>query len=198
MLVVNTNELIHVLTPLVETFEDLLIPYYVGGSVVSSVYGELRNTFDIDVVADIQLKHVVSLVKRLETEYYIDADMIRDAIRHRSSFNLIYLDTMFKVDIFLPKPRLFTEQERLRARKEVIEEGTRPFYLSSPEDIILNKLEWYKMGDEISTRQWNDILGVMRRQAKTLDLTYLRQWAIELNVLELLERAFAETHINRE
>lgn len=194
----NTSELIRVLTPLVEAFEDLLIPYYVGGSVVSSVYGELRNTFDVDVVADIQLKHVVSLVKRLETEYYIDADMIRDAIRHLSTFNLIYLETMFKVDVFLPKPRLFTEQERLRARKEVIEEGTRPFYLSSPEDIILNKLEWYKMGDEISTRQWNDILGVMRRQANTLDLTYLRQWAIELNVLELLERAFAETHINRE
>ncbi len=72
-------------------------------------------------------------------------------------------------------------------------EGTRPFYFSSPEDIILNKLEWYKMGDEVSTRQWGDIIGVMRRQAKTLDLAYLRQWAGELNVLELLERAFAET-----
>lgn len=137
----NTNELVRVLTPFVEALEDLQISYFVGGSVVSSVYGELRNTFDIDVVADIQLKHVVSLVRRLETEYYIDADMIRDAIRHRSSCNLIYLDTMFKIDIFLPKLRQFTQQERLRARKEVIEEGTRTFYLSSPEDIILNKLE---------------------------------------------------------
>jgi hypothetical protein len=192
MVVVGTSELIRVLTPLVEAFEDLQIPYYVGGSVVSSVYGELRNTFDIDVVADVQLKHVVSLVKRLETEYYIDADTIRDAIRHRSSFNIIYLDSMFKVDIFLPKPRPFAQQERLRARKEVIEAGTRPFYLSSPEDIILNKLEWYKMGNEISTRQWNDIIGVIKRQAETLDIAYLRQWARELNVVELLERALLE------
>ena len=197
MLVVNTNELIRVLTPLVEAFEDLQISYYIGGSVVSSVYGELRNTFDIDVVADIQIKHVISLVKRLEAEYYIDADMIHDAIHHQSSFNLIYLASMFKVDVFLPKPRPFTQQERLRARKAVIEEGTRSFYLSSPEDIILNKLEWYKMGNEISNRQWNDIIGVMRRQAKTLDLAYLQHWAVELNILELLERALAETNMNR-
>ena len=75
-------------------------------------------------------------------------------------------------------------------------EGTRSFYLSSPEDIILNKLEWYKMGNEISNRQWNDIIGVMRRQSKTLDLAYLQHWAVELSVLELLEQAFAETSIN--
>lgn len=192
----GTSEIIRVLTPLVVSFEDLQITYYIGGSVVSSVYGELRSTFDVDLVADIQIKHVISLVKRLESEYYIDADMIREAIHHRSSFNLIYLASMFKVDIFLPKPRPFTEQERLRARKEVIEEGGRPFYLSSPEDIILNKLEWYKMGNEISTRQWHDIIGVINRQAKTLDLAYLHHWAVELNVLELLERAFAETNLN--
>ena len=104
----------------------------------------------------------------------------------------------YLVDVFLPKQRRFTQQERLRARKEVIEAGTRPFYLSSPEDIILNKLEWYKMGDEVSARQWGDLIGVMRRQAKTLDLAYLRQWAGELDVVELLERAFAETGIQSE
>jgi hypothetical protein len=192
----NLDNVIHALLPVINVLEELGIPYYLGGSLASSTYGISRPTQDADVVADIQIKHVVSIVKRLEAEYYIDADMIRDAISHHSSFNIIYLNSMFKVDIFLPKPRQFTQQERLRARKEVIEEGTRPFYFSSPEDIILNKLEWYKMGDEVSTRQWGDIIGVMHRQAKTLDLAYLRQWAGELDVLQLLERAFAETGIN--
>jgi hypothetical protein len=192
----NLDNVIHALLPLIDALDAFGIPYYLGGSVASSTYGVSRPTQDADVVADIQIKHVISLVKRLEAEYYIDADMIRDAIHHQSSFNLIYLASMFKVDVFLPKPRPFTQQERLRARKEVIEEGTRSFYLSSPEDIILNKLEWYKMGNEISNRQWNDIIGVMRRQSKTLDLAYLQHWAVELSVLELLERAFAETSIN--
>ena len=96
MLVVETNELVQVLIPLVEVLDDLQISYYIGGSVVSNVYGELRSTFDVDVIADIQLKHVLSLVRRLKSEYYIDADMIRDAIRHKSSFNIIYLASMFK------------------------------------------------------------------------------------------------------
>jgi hypothetical protein len=189
----NMDNVIYALLPVIEAMEQFGIPYYLGGSVASSTYGVSRPTQDADVVAEVQIKHVVSLVKRLEAEYYIDADMIRDAIHHQSSFSIIFLDSMFKVDIFLPKPRPFTQQERSRARKEVIEGGTRPFYLSSPEDIILNKLEWYKMGNEVSTRQWCDLIGVMKRQAKTLDLAYLRQWATELNVLELLERAFAET-----
>ena len=92
----------------------------------------------------------------------------------------------------IPKPRSFSQQERLRARPVILIEGTRPFLLSSPEDIILNKLEWYKMGGEISTRQWNDVLGVLNRQKATLDLVYLRQWAQDLQVSDLLERVLAE------
>jgi hypothetical protein len=192
MLVVDTSEIVHVLLPLIEVFDDLQILYYVGGSVVSSVYGEPRGTLDADIVADIHFKHVNSLVRGLQAEYYIDADMIRDAIRHRSSFNIIYLDSMFKIDVFLPKTRQYAQQERLRARKEVIAEGVRPFYLSSPEDIILNKLEWYKMGEQVSTRQWNDLIGVIKRQGATLDLPYLHLWARELRVADLLARALHE------
>jgi hypothetical protein len=188
----NTNDVIAVLLPLIEALEDFAIDYYLGGSVVSSAYGVSRPTQDVDVVADIHLKHVNSLVRRLQAEYYIDADMIRDAIRHRSSFNIIYLDSMFKIDVFLPKTRQYAQQERLRARKEVIAEGVRPFYLSSPEDIILNKLEWYKIGEQVSTRQWNDLIGVIKRQYATLDLPYLHLWARDLHVADLLARALRE------
>jgi hypothetical protein len=59
-------------------------------------------------------------------------------------------------------------------------QGTRVFYVASPEDTILHKLEWYRIGNEISDRQWNDILGVLKVRGKTLDLTYLRQWASQL------------------
>lgn len=162
---------------MVEIFDDFGISYYIGGSVASSAYGQRRGTADVDVVADIQLSQAQRLVKLLEQEYYISVDMIKDAIRHRSSFNIIYLSTMTKIDIFIPKPRSFSQQEHLRARPMILIAGTRPFLLSSPEDIILNKLEWYKMGGEISTRQWNDVLGVLQRQKATLDLSYLRQWA---------------------
>jgi hypothetical protein len=163
----NTNEIVEALTPLVEAFEDLGIVYYVGGSVASSTYGMSRPTQDVDVVADLQFQHARSLVKRLEAEYYIDADAVQDAIRRRSSFNAIHQDTMLKVDIFIPKYRQFAQQERLRARPGVLAEGTRPFYFYSPEDIlgdsqprndIPNLLKMYEVGkvklDELVTRTY--------------------------------------------
>ena len=58
--------------------------------------------------------------------------------------------------------------------------------------MILVKLSWYQMGGEISERQWHDILGMLKIQEKNLDLDYLRHWAQELNVSDLLQRALMD------
>jgi hypothetical protein len=188
----NTSQILAAITPVVEALEQLGVPYHIGGSVASSIYGILRATIDVDLVADLRLEQVRPLVKQLEAAYYIDEDMIRDAIGHRSSFAVIHLDTMLKVDIFIPKSRLFDQEELRRVQQEVLAEGTRPFNVASPEGTILNKLEWYRMGGEVSDRQWNDILGVLKVQGTHLDMDYLQRWAASLKVTDLLERALAD------
>lgn len=188
----NTSQILAAITPVVEALEQLGAPYHIGGSVASSIYGILRATIDVDLVADLRLEQVRPLVKQLEAAYYIDEDMIRDAIRHRSSFAVIHLDTMLKVDIFIPKSRLFDQEELRRVQQEVLAEGTRPFNVASPEGTILNKLEWYRMGGEVSDRQWNDILGVLKVQGTHLDMAYLQRWSASLNVTDLLERALVD------
>ena len=188
----NVPDILAAITPIVEALEELGIPYHIGGSVASSLYGLPRLTIDADLVADIRMKHVRPLVEQLETDYYIDEDMIRDAIRRQSSFNVIHQDTILKVDIFISKSRLFDQEELRKIRQEVLSEGTRPFNIASPEGTILNKLEWYRMGGEVSDRQWNDILGVLKVQGTNLDIAYLRHWAANLNVTDLLERAFVD------
>ena len=188
----NVPDILAAITPIVEALEELGILYHIGGSVASSLYGLPRLTIDADLVADIRMKHVRPLVEQLETDYYIDEDMIRDAIRRQSSFNVIHQDTILKVDIFIPKSRLFDQEELRKIRQEVLSEGTRPFNIASPEGTILNKLEWYRMGGEVSDRQWNDILGVLKVQGTNLDMAYLRHWAADLKVTDLLERAFVD------
>ena len=188
----NSSEIIQALTPLVDVFERFTIPYYIGGSVASSVHGKRRATQDVDIIAAIQRHHVQTLVKLLENEYYIDGAMINDAIRHHSSFNLLHNDTGVKVDVFVLKTSAFAQHELSRAQEDVLEPGTRSFYFASPEDIILNKLRWWKMGGGISTRQWNDILEVIKRQANVLDLPYLRQFAPSLGVSDILKQALTE------
>jgi len=83
--------------------EDLRIPYFIGGSLASALFGVIRATRDVDLVADIQSQHVGPLSERLKTSFYVQAKDIHDAIRHRSSFNIIHLETFFKADVFVLK-----------------------------------------------------------------------------------------------
>ncbi len=118
---------------------------------------------------------------------------MRDAIERQSSFNLIHYETAFKVDIFVRKSRAFDQMQLDRRRLSVIaSDPEESVYITSPEDTILAKLEWYRMGGEVSDRQWRDILGVLKTRAGELDLEYLRKWAAELHVSDLLERVLKE------
>lgn len=177
-----------------QTLEQLGIPYAVGGSLASSLHGVMRSTLDIDIVADMQTEHIQPLVEALSKEFYADGEMMKDAIEHRSSFNLIHYETAFKVDIFIRKPRAFDQMQLSRRRVSVI--ATDPeesVYITSPEDTVLAKLEWYRMGGEVSDRQWRDILGILKTRTGDLDVEYLHKWAAELHVSELLERALQES-----
>lgn len=188
-----TDDLREALAPLADALEALQVDYRVGGSVASSALGVGRSTLDIDVVADLPLAQVDALVGRLGEAYYVDADMIRDAIRRRASFNVIHLATMMKVDVFILKARPFDREAFTRVTRSPLDEhDARAFPLTTAEDIVLHKLEWYRLGGGVSGRQWEDVLGVLRVQGAALDRDYLGRWARELAVDDLLERAFAE------
>lgn len=88
-----------VVAALAEVFDALGIPYLVGGSLASSLYGIPRATLDADLMADVRSSHVAPLTEALEGDFYVAAELISDAVRHRSSFNVIHLATMFKADI---------------------------------------------------------------------------------------------------
>lgn len=174
--------------------EELGIPYAVGGSLASSVHGVMRSTIDMDIVADMRMEHIQPLVDALSKEFYADDEMMREAIQHHSSFNLIHYESAFKVDVFIRKARAFDQMQLERRRPSVIAtDPEQSIYVTSPEDVVLSKLEWYRMGGEVSDRPWRDVLGVLKTRQGELELDYLRKWAGELKVGDLLERALAES-----
>ena len=178
----------------VNVLESLDIPYFIGGSLASAVHGVVRATMDVDLVADMRLEQVEPFVQRLGEDFYADAAMIRDAIRRRSSFNLLHLQTMFKVDIFIRRQRAYDRSQFERRISQTLSlEPEMTAYIASPEDTILAKLEWYRQGGEISDRQWRDVRNVIDVQADRLDWAYLRQWAAQLNLSDLLERVRNES-----
>ncbi len=187
------SDWVPVLQPVIYAFNALGVPFQVGGSLASSAWGLPRSTQDADLVADLQLQHVDQFVARLQDSYYIDASMIRDAIAKQSSFNLLHLATMLKVDVFILKRSAFDDAAFQRARPQWLDDPqSEQVLFTSPEDIILHKLVWYQLSGEVSERQWLDVLGVLKVQAEDLDAAYLREWAAKLGVAELLARAWQE------
>jgi hypothetical protein len=178
----------------VEVLESLGIPYWIGGSLASAFYGVARSTLDTDLVADLKPEQVESFVSKLEPTFFIDLEMVLDAILHQGSFNIIHRDSMFKVDVFILKARPFEQaQLQRRIRQTVSIDPERAAYVCTSEDIILAKLEWYLLGGEVSERQWRDIIGVLKVQSGRVDNEYLRRWAVFLGVNPLLERAIVES-----
>jgi len=182
--------------PVIQAFEKLSIPYYIGGSIASSVYGMARATLDIDIIADLKVNHIAHLNQILENQFYIDEDMIADAIRTNSSFNLIHLETMIKIDVFMHKDEPYPVEALQRIRKDTLEElANVEIYFSSPEDIIIAKLQWYKIGGFVSERQWLDVIGVIKVQGDLLDKKYLKRWSQKLELSSLMQKAFDEAGV---
>ena len=171
----------------------LNVTYAIGGSFASALHGVMRATMDADLVADLQLEHTAPLAQALGDAFFSDVEMMRDAIHHHSSFNLIHLETMFKVDVFVAKPRAFDRSQLARRQLHMLsEDPERHAYVTSAEDIVLAKLEWYRQGSETSDRQWRDVLGLLKVQGDRLDREYMQRMAAELRVVDLLRRAFEE------
>ncbi len=190
----NTPDLIAAIEPVADLFERMSVSYSVVGSIASSAHGVARATLDVDLVADLRPRHVQPIVDALIDQYYVDFDAAADAVRRRSMFNVVHLATMLKLDIYVLTRRPF-DQESFRRRRSVSlddVDGAREFPVDTAEDTVVHKLEWYRAGGGVSERQWGDIIGVLKVQADALDTNYMRTWAKQLGVVDLLERALAE------
>jgi hypothetical protein len=182
----------------VDVLESLQVPYFVVGSLASAVYGVTRATMDADLVADLRTGHAEPLAHGLGNAFYADPDTIRDAILRRSSFNVIHLATAFKVDMFVCRDQPYDrEQLRRRTPRPVGREPGRMAYFATVEDTVLSKLVWYRAGGDVSQRQWADVVGMLRVQRGDVDGEYLRAWAQELGLANLLERAVREARSER-
>ncbi len=162
------------------------IDYMITGSLVSSLQGEPRSTHDIDIVVALNSNQAPAILSAFRSpDFYADADAIMSAISDRGSFNVIDMRSGYKIDFWLLKDNAF-DQSRFRRRVQDDIDGVM-MAVSSPEDTILMKLNWARQSGG-SEKQYRDALRVYELQYAHLNQGYLTQWAIDLEVTELLQQ----------
>ncbi|MGI9167568.1 MAG: DUF6036 family nucleotidyltransferase [Pyrinomonadaceae bacterium] len=186
-----------VLSQVASILEQQGVTYVLVGSLASSMHGMYRSTADIDLLADIKPEQVRPLLNALEKSFYVDELAVQQAIALHRSFNAIHFESVFKVDIFIPKADDFAKiQLERRQLRKIAPDIDQFIYVATAEDTILAKLRWYLAGDKVSSTQWSDVLGILGAQKLNLDVDYLREWADKLGLRELLEQAFLSVEGN--
>ena len=176
-----------------DALEALRLRYTVGGSLASSMSGEPRSTLDVDMVVAITENDIGSIVAALGTEFYVSEDALRRAVRERSTANLIHHRTSIKIDLFVMGSTPLDENQMQRRRRvQVSSDPDRFLYMHPPEDILLQKIRWFRRGGETSDRQRRDILGIVKVQGDRLDRDYLQRNAVLIGGEDLLRRALGE------
>ncbi|HEY2785915.1 MAG TPA: hypothetical protein VGJ05_13175 [Fimbriiglobus sp.] len=178
----------------IRTLDRLGIEYAIGGSIASSLHGIGRMTRDADLTAVPFGGKVDAFLSSFpESEYYLSEQAVREAIRTRSSFNILHPPTGYKIDVFVQKDKPFDRSAfGRRFPFPFAEVPGGEVMLFTAEDMILLKLDWFRLGGGVSDRQWGDVQGMIKTQADHLDGAYLRRWAADLNLSDLLEEAFVE------
>lgn len=172
-----------VIKKVAQVFENKNIPYMLTGAIAVGYYGRPRFTHDIDLIIQVQVKDAQKIVGLFEKEFYVAIEGIIEAIEQGTMFNLIHPETSFKVDCWILKNEDYAMTAFARRRKELIfDQG---IYISSSEDLIISKLDWYKKSD--LRKHYTDVLGIFEVQGARLDLDYLRKWAKHLSLLDILE-----------
>jgi hypothetical protein len=167
------------------------LTYMFVGSMASTLHGPPRSTQDIDLVVALGRAGLAPLLAAFpESDYYLSPEAAREAVARRTSFNVIDLRSGWKADIMVRRDRAFSHAELgRRVRADILGVST---WVATVEDTILSKLEWSRLAGG-SSRQVDDVRGLIETQAERLDLAYLEHWATELGVRDAWHALAAES-----
>ena len=167
----------------IQALESTGIPYMITGSQASAYYGEPRFTRDIDIVPDTKPEQAEEFITFFPSnEFYCDKEMIEEEIERRGQFNIIHTASGLKIDIILTKTTPFSQTEFARRNRSAVFSDQDAFF-TSPEDVIIKKMEYYKEGG--SEKHLRDIAGILKISGEAVDKNYIANWSRQLGLTEI-------------
>jgi hypothetical protein len=167
----------------VGVLERMKLKYFVTGSLASTAYGEARLTHDIDIVLQLPPTRVREFCVAFGAdEFYVSEEAVRVEAARGGQCNVIHPASGLKIDLIFPSADELNTSRFSRIRRLVATPGVEAWF-SSPEDIILKKMEFYREGG--SEKHLRDITGILKVSGEEVDREYVREWARKLGVEEI-------------
>jgi len=170
MLITNLLEVIS------QTLDNLQIPYMLSGSLALNLYAIPRATRDIDMIVELQERHIAQFIAAIKDKFYFSESTIKEEIKRSGMFNIIHLESSYKIDFIVRSSHPFEIQKFQRRQK--IEFLGSTIWVITLEDLIISKLMWIQQLE--SELQKRDIQSLLEN-SKT-DLDYVKQWCKELKL----------------
>ena len=174
------GEELDVLKDISQRLANARISYMITGSMAMNLYARPRMTRDIDIVIHLSSDCLKILVDALEKDYYIDPDIVRQALnRPPHMFNVIHEDVIVKVDFIIKQDNIYANTAFGRRRSFDLFE--QEIDVISPEDLIISKLNWAR--DSYSEIQLNDVRTLL--SIDELDMLYIKKWICNLELYSI-------------
>ena len=183
-------DLVSLLKLVIKKLEKLEIPYMLTGGLAVSFWGLPRTTHDIDIIIKAKREDKDKIVNIFKKDFYISEEAVSQAIEQSFTFNIIHYKAGLKIDFWLTKKDPFGILEFQRKQKKKI--FGKEIFIISPEDLILEKLLWYKKGE--SPRHLEDIAGII--EISKPDINYIKVWAIQESTIEIFEEILRNRSLN--
>lgn len=175
---------------LADLFEEIGVRYVIGGSVASSLIGEPRSTVDIDIAVELRPSNLDLFLQRVRPTFYVPESDAARAVREKDSFNIVHNEMALKIDLFvLGADLLDANQIERRMLVQVSTDPAAALWITSPEDQVLRKLDWYRQGGQVSDRQMRDVVAIIQINRQQLDHSYLTATADLVGLSQLLHNA---------
>lgn len=172
------------LLKIAKILENLEIPYIITGGFAATVWGRPRYTADIDIVIELVSEKIPEFSKKLlliSKDFYIDGQMIKEAVKEKKEFNIIEPKMGFKID-FWPAENEF---ESLKIKRGIPKKmDHQKVIFITPEDLILSKLKWLKTS--FSEKQLEDIKSIL--EVSRPNLTYIKKWSAKQKTIKILNK----------
>jgi hypothetical protein len=191
-------DLLTVMLPALQAFDEQNLFWYLGGSIASSLHGMQQMAQDIDLVVNLHSQNLPSLLPLLKQYYIFDEDALQEAVSQRTACSLIHRNTLMKVDLIMARQSAFETALYPRIASYSLDERSPSLPLASAVEMILVKLHRYSQ-DLLSRTdgmrddaEWNDIVGMLKIQEPPFERDFLEEWARNLKITEMLRQALVD------